>query len=98
MALSSALRNGSVMIPLTAGLCLILLTVILKNVPLFPAEELSTHIILFILIYIGFIISYPLQKDTEPGSSTRMMLWLGLMLLTTFGIIVVIIVGYVIKP
>lgn len=85
----SILRNGSVMVPLTAGICLVLLTVVLKNVLLVPAQQLTSDIILYIIIYTGFIVSFPLQDDGDAGSSRRMLLWIGMIIAVTVGIILV---------
>ena len=85
--ISSALRNGRVIIPLTAGLCLIVLTVILKNILQVPAEKLSFDIILYIIIYTGFVIMYPFMDETEPVSPPRTMLWIFVIVIITCAII-----------
>jgi hypothetical protein len=38
-----ALQNGKIIVPVAAGLCLILQTVVLKNVLQVPAERLSSR-------------------------------------------------------
>lgn len=86
---SPTLMDSRVIIPLTSGICLILLAVVLKNVLLVPAQQLSSDMILYIIIYMGFIISYPLSGDTKPGSSTRLKLWIGIIILCTLAIILV---------
>ncbi len=83
------LANGRIAVPLTAGICLILLTVILKNVIQLPATQLSSDILLFIIIYFGFIISFPFTDTSRHGSSSPAMLWMGAIILATLGIIVV---------
>ncbi|MFA4861253.1 hypothetical protein [Methanoregula sp.] len=85
----SVLSNGRLLVPLTAGICLILLTVVLKNVLLVPAEQLSSTMILYIIIYMGFIVSYPFADKETSGSSTRTVLWMGACILMTLGIIAV---------
>lgn len=84
-----AFRNGRVIVPLTAGFCLVLLAMILKNVLYVPAAQLTSDMILYIIIYTGFIVSYPLADNTPDGSSLRTMLWTGVIILTTLGIVVV---------
>lgn len=87
--ISTAPRNGRVIVSLTAGLCLILLIIVLKNVLLVPAAQLSSDIILYIIIYMGFIVSFPLGDDEATVSSTRTMLWIGAIILATLGIVAV---------
>lgn len=84
-----ALRNSRVMIPMIAGACLILLAVVLKNVLLVPAQQLSSDMLLYIIIYTGFIATFQFQDDPERISLARMALWIGTILLTTLGIIAV---------
>lgn len=83
-----ALANGRIAVPLTAGICLILLTVILKNIIQLPAAQLSSDILLYILIYFGFIVSFPLA-DASRNDASRPILWMGAIVLTTLGIITV---------
>jgi hypothetical protein len=85
--ISSALRNGRVVVSLTAGLCLILLTIVLKNVLHVPAERLSSDIILYIIIYMGLAITVPFIGETEPVSRSRMMLWVVVIIIITLAII-----------
>jgi hypothetical protein len=84
-----AIKNGRITVPLTAGLCLIGLAIVLKNVFLVPAERLSSDMLLYIIIYIGFIVSFPLGDDTATGSPGRTMLWTVIIILATIGIIAV---------
>ena len=84
-----AFRNGRVIVPFTAGLCLLLLAMVLKNVLLVPAAQLSSDIILYIIIYTGFIVSYGFTDDAEAGLFTRTLLWTGAAILMTIGIIAV---------
>ena len=84
-----ALKNGRITIPLTAGLCLILLAVVLKNVLLVPADRLSSDMLLYIIIYTGFIVSFPLTDTTDSGPATRTVLWTGILILITLCIIAV---------
>lgn len=83
------LTNGRITVPLTAGVCLVLLAVVLKNILLVPAGQLSSDIILYIIIYMGFIVSFPLGDDTATGSSERTMIWTIVIILVTLGIIAV---------
>ncbi len=82
-------RINRVMIPLTAGACLILLAVILKNVLLVPAQQLSSDMILYIIIYLGFIVTFQFREEEQPESSSRTLFWISVILLATFGIVAV---------
>ncbi|MDD1685309.1 MAG: hypothetical protein LUQ19_05400 [Methanoregula sp.] len=84
-----ALRNGRITIPLTAGLCLILLAVVLKNVLYVPADRLSSEMLLYIIIYTGFLVTFPLTDTTDNGPASRTILWTGIIILITLGIIAV---------
>jgi hypothetical protein len=81
------LHNGKVIVPVAAGLCLILLTVVLKNVLLVPAERLSSDIILYIIIYTGFVITFPFMGEAEPMPLSRTMLWVFIIVIVTLAII-----------
>jgi hypothetical protein len=87
--LSPVIRNGRLIVPLTAGICLVLLVAVLKNVLLVPAAQLSSDMILYIILYMGFIVSYPLADRETTGSPVRTMLWTGTIILATLGIIAV---------
>lgn len=84
-----ALRDGRITVPLTAGICLVLLTVVLKNVLLVPAARLSSDMVLYIIIYMGFLITFPLSDRTATGPAARTLLWCGIIIMVTLGIIAV---------
>ncbi len=84
-----ALRNGRISVPLTAGICLVMLAVVLKNVLLVPAAQLSSDMILYIIIYMGFMITSTVGYTTETVSVSRTLLWTGIIILITLGIIAV---------
>ena len=81
-----AIADGRVIVPLVAGICLLALVVILKNVLQVPAERLTGDMILYIILYMGFIVTYPLHG---PGaeSAQRAAVWSGIIVLITLGII-----------
>ncbi len=81
-----AIADGRVIVPLVAGICLVGLVVVLKNVLQVPAERLTGDMILYIILYTGFIVSYPLHG---PGavSLQRAAIWSGIIILLTLGII-----------
>jgi uncharacterized RDD family membrane protein YckC len=85
----SVLRNDRVIISLTAGTCILLLAVVLKNILLVPAGQLLSNMILYIIIYTSFLVTYPLVGETGTGSSTKTMIWAGVILLITLAIIAV---------
>jgi hypothetical protein len=85
-----AFRDGRIIVPLTAGLCLILQIVVLKNVLHVPAERLSSDIPLYIFIYMGLVITFPFITETEPTepmSRSRTMLWVLVFVILTLAII-----------
>ncbi len=80
--------NDKLVVPLTAAACLIFLTVVLKNILLVPAETLSRDIILYIIIYMGFIVTYSFEND-ESGKPKYTRLWVLIIILVTLAIIAV---------
>ena len=87
--IAPAFQHGRIIVPLTGGICLLLLIMVLKNILLVPAAELSSQIILYIICYMGFIVSYSVADTKTPGSPVRTLLWMGACILMTIGIIVV---------
>lgn len=84
-----ALRNGRILVPLTAGICLVFLAVVLKNILLVPAAQLSSDLILYIILYMGFIVSFPFTGSTDTGPADRTLLWAGIIVIVTLAIIAV---------
>jgi hypothetical protein len=84
-------RNGQTSVAITAGFCLITLTVVLKNVLLVPAEILNQDIVLYIIIYCGFFTAFtPVKDQVCPDKPERWPLfWCALIVIATLGIIVV---------
>lgn len=80
------IADGRVIVPLTAGICLVLLVVVLRNVLQVPAERLTGDMILYIILYMGFIVTYPLHG---PGAASlqRAATWSGIIILLTLGIL-----------
>lgn len=92
---SPTFRNGRVIVPLTAGLCLVLLTVVLKNILLVPAGKLSSDMILYIIIYVGLVITFPFMAEkepTEPISCSRTILWVVVFVIITLAIIAIYVI------
>lgn len=53
---------------LTAGICLIVLAVVLKNILLVPADILMRDLTVYIIVYLGFI-TFAFQTDDVPEKS-----------------------------
>jgi hypothetical protein len=84
-----SLKSGTIAVPLTAVLCLILLAVVLKTAFLFPAERFSSAMSLYTVIYLGLIVSFPLGETRRIVPRTRAVIWTGAIVLITLGIIAV---------
>jgi hypothetical protein len=84
-----AFRNGRFIVTLTAALCLILLAIVLKNVLHVPATQLSSDMILYIILYTGFIVSFQFTDNALSISSTQTKIWTAVSILMTLGIIAV---------
>lgn len=81
------LQNGKVIVSVTAGVCLLLLTIIMKNILHVPAEQLSSDIVIYIIIYMGFVISFPFLDETERIPLSRTMVWVFIIVMVTLAII-----------
>lgn len=79
--------RDQILVPLTAGICLVVLAAFLKKILLVPTSQLSSDIILFIIIYAGFGISYRWSRPKE-GSQRVTLLWIGMIIMVTVAIIV----------
>ncbi|OPY37050.1 MAG: hypothetical protein A4E35_01513 [Methanoregula sp. PtaU1.Bin051] len=84
-------RNGQVAVAITTGLCLMALTAVLKNLLYVPADILNRDIILYIIIYGGFITaSTPVKRQACPGQPARWPLfWCIVIVITTLAIMAV---------
>ncbi len=84
-------RHGHAAVAITASLCLIALTVVLKNVILVPAAELNRDIVLYIIIYSGFIMSFlPVKDQANPEMPGRWpLVWCAVVVIATLAIIAV---------
>lgn len=82
-------EDRAILVPVTAAACLFFLTVALKNVLLIPAGQLTQDIIIWIIIYMGFIFTYPpVTCRSAPGAPVRHpVLWCILIVVTTLAII-----------
>jgi hypothetical protein len=84
-----SLKSGTIAVPLTAVLCLVVLAIVLKTVFLFPAERFLTTMILNTVIYLGLIVTFPLGETRKIAPRTRAVIWTGAIVLITRGIIAV---------
>jgi membrane protease YdiL (CAAX protease family) len=57
--------NNQVIVSLVTGICLIGLIVVLKNILLIPPDILSRDVIVYIIVYIGFITSLSAKDNTK---------------------------------
>jgi|WetSurMetagenome_2_1015567.scaffolds.fasta_scaffold00208_5 hypothetical protein len=84
-----SLKSGTIIVPLIAVLCLILLATVLKTVLILPAERFSTTMVFFTVVYLGLIVSFPLGATRRVAPRTRTVIWAVGIVLITFGIIAV---------
>lgn len=74
---------------LTASICLLTLVVVLKNVILVPMEVLIRDMVIYIIIYLGFLV-FEFEPDGNYGKSQfHPIVWDLLVVLITLAIIVV---------
>jgi hypothetical protein len=81
--------NNQVIVAIVTGVCLIGLIAILKNILLISSETLSSHVIIYIIVYIGFTTSYlSIDKTTKSFYNTPLF-WSIIIVITTLAIIAV---------
>jgi hypothetical protein len=77
-------------VSIVAGICLLSLVVVLKNVLLVPADILSRDIIVYIIIYWAFtIFSLPAKEGAKKSKYDNPLYWSLLIILITLAIIMV---------
>ncbi len=81
--------NNQVTIAIVTGVCLIGLIVVLKNILLISSETLSSHVIIYIIVYIGFITSYSAIDKTTKSFINTPLFWSIIIVITTLAIIAV---------
>ena len=75
---------------IVAGICLLALTIILKNVLLISGDVLSRDIVLYIIIYWTFSVVYPAKDEgTKQSRWDNPLYWSVLIILMTLAIILV---------
>jgi hypothetical protein len=84
-------RNGQAAVAITASVCLVALTAVLKNVLIVPAAQLNQEIVLYIIIYSGFIMSFmSVKNQANPAMPGRWpLVWCAAVVIATLGIIAV---------
>jgi hypothetical protein len=75
-------------VSIVSGICLVSLVAVLKNVLSIPPDVLSRDIILYIIVYMGFISSLSV-KDKKHFKYDTPLFWSILIVLVTLGIIAV---------
>jgi hypothetical protein len=82
--------NDQVIVSLVTGICLIGLVAVLKNILLIPPDILSRDVIVYIIIYIGFITSLSAKdKTTKLFKYDSSLFWSILIILITLAIIAI---------
>lgn len=81
--------NDQTVVSIVAGICLVGLVVVLKNLLLISPDVLSRDVIVYIIIYIGFITSCSAIDKTEKSRYGASLFWSVLIVLITIAIIAV---------
>ena len=81
--------NSQVIVAIVTGVCLIGLIAILKNILLISSETLSSHVIIYIIVYIGFITSYSAIDKTTKSFYYTPLFWSIIIVIMTLAIIAV---------
>ncbi len=84
-------RHGHASVAITAGLCLFALAVVLKNVLLVPADVLNRDMVLYIILYSGFITCFlPVRDQADPRMPGRWpLVWCVVAVIITLAILAV---------
>jgi drug/metabolite transporter (DMT)-like permease len=84
-----SLGDGRIRFALTAGACLFALVIVLKNILHVPESRLFADIVVYIGVYTGFSLMYPVtihERHSEKINNPA--LWSGLLVVMTLAIIV----------
>ncbi|MCJ7816302.1 MAG: hypothetical protein MUP55_00455 [Candidatus Aenigmarchaeota archaeon] len=74
---------------IVAAASMVSLVVILKNILLVPADTLSRDIMLYIIVYFGFVVSYPAGRMEKKSKCCSPVYWSIAIILITLAIIAV---------
>ena len=84
-----SLGDGRIRFALTAGACLFALVIVLKNILYVPESRFLPDIIVYIGIYTGFSLVYPVAiHERHSRSINNPALWSALIVIMTLGIII----------
>ncbi|PKL68387.1 MAG: hypothetical protein CVV30_10770 [Methanomicrobiales archaeon HGW-Methanomicrobiales-1] len=87
--ISHNLGDGRIRFAFTAGACLLALVIVLKNILYVPESRLVPDIIVYIGIYTGFSLVYPLTiHERHSRALNNPALWSALIVIMTLAIIV----------
>jgi hypothetical protein len=84
------LGEGKIQVALTAGACLLALLIVLKNILYIPADRFMSEFIVYIIIYTGICLAYPLLfTEGQPQIFNYRAIWSAFIVAMTLVIIVV---------
>lgn len=84
-----SLQDGRIRFALTAGACLFALVIVLKNILLVPENRFLPDMVIYIGIYTGFSLMYPVAiHERHSPRINNPALWSALIVLLTLAIIV----------
>jgi hypothetical protein len=87
--ISHSLRDGRIRFALTAGACLFALLIVLKNILHVPDNRLLPDIVVYIGVYTGFSLMYPVAiHERHSPAINNPALWSALIVALTLAIIV----------
>ena len=82
--------NDQTIVSFVTGICLLGLVVVLKTILMISAEVLSRDVIIYIIIYSGFITSFSAKnKNSKRFKYDTSLFWSSLIVLITLGIIAI---------
>lgn len=89
MGIGHSLGDGRIRFALTAGACLFALVIVLKNILNVPESRLLPDIVVYIGIYTGFSLVYPVTiHERHSRTINNPALWSALIVVMTLAIIV----------
>jgi drug/metabolite transporter (DMT)-like permease len=84
-----SLGDGRILFALTAGACLFALVIVLKNILHVPESRLLPDIVVYIGVYTGFSLVYPVAiHERHSRKINNPVLWSALIVVMTLAIIV----------
>jgi len=84
-----SLKSGTLTVPFTVSICLVLLAGTMNMILHYPPEQFVSSMVLYLVFYLGIIVSFPLGETDRMAPRTRTAIWACTTVLITLAIIAI---------